>query len=536
MNNNQRKLLNSELGVQTYFTLLLLFLGVFLVPSKSMATVYDYTNLNFETSGQSMWGTGTSYQIDETAFFGVEWDNKTVPFGKIIGGVSNACAPLLGCKKVDTRTGLKSSMSTSGKVGFEFGAKIDSGSVDAAVSFAADLFVPEAGMLSSGEFVQLNAKSDFSGPQSLKTTFPTTKLSASLVLGAKADFSIMGCVFLVGCAEGSQTVGFEPYTQELVTLNKYGEGSVEILGGAINGSTLAGLVTLASGGIPTIPADTPADTPAGAGEIVVDVANGFPISIDIPANGGGNSIVSSKLGNVTLYLPQPDTVGVLDESTGSLKSSGQDNLVDLSADVDNIIATYGFGTPGVTGGSTNLGKIASVNYDLINVELGSQIDLRQEFELTPTLMVDLFFDNPVMVAGVGMVTELKNQVWDELADIAFFTGETVVTPEFWLSANLTNKTLFDVDLTMLIDLLSADINYDFLGLKGTIEMGIGDVFDGNANLFDYSIFNKTFALAGFDRISGESFAVTVPEPETLLLISIGLLGIHFCCRRKKNLS
>jgi len=543
MNENQRKTLNSYsklgiLGMRTHFTLLLLLMGVFMLPSKSMATIYDFTDLNFETSGQSMWNTGTSYQLDETVFYGAEWENKKVTVGSIAGGRSNVCVPLLGCTDVDTRTGVKARMTTSGKVGFEFGAKIDSGSVDAAVSFAADLFVPEAGNLRPGEFIQINTNSDFFGRQSLETTFPTAELSASLILGAKADFFIKGCLISLGCTKGSSgEIGFDPYTQELVTLNKNGEGSIELLGGAIDGSTLAGLVSLASG-TPTIPSSGPSNNPSnppppGVGEIVVDVANGFPVNIDIPADSG--SLVSSRLGNITLYLPQPDTSGGLDESTGSLKSSGQDDLIDLTVDVDNIITTFGFGAPGATGGSINLG-IATVDYELINVELGSQIDLRQEFELTPTLMVDLVFDNPVMVAGVGMVTDLKNQVWDELAEIAFFTGETIVTPEFWLSATLSNKTLFDVDVSMLIDLLSADINYDFLGLTGTFNPRIGNVFDGKTDLFNSEIFDKSFMLSGFDRIPGESFSVTVPEPGTLLLIGIGLLGLNFCNRRKKNVA
>ncbi len=538
MNNCQRKIINlySASGMQTQITLLLLFLGIFLTPYKSMATIYDFSDLYFETSGQSMWNTGTTYQFDETVFLGSEWKNKTVTVGGITGGRSNVCVPYLGCTVADTRTGIKARMTTSAKVGFEFGVKIDSGSVNAAVSYAADLFVPESGKLSPGEFVQLNTNSDFFGRQRLNTIFPTTTLSASMVLGAKADFFIKGCVISLGCKKSSSgEIGFDPYTQELVTLNKNGEGGVELLGGAVKASTLAKLVSLASGDIPTIaPTDPSAPNQPGVGEIIVDIENGFPVDIDIPADGGG--LTSSRLGNITLYLPQPDTSGGLDQSTGSLKSSGQDDFIDLSVDVDNVISTFGYESPGAMGGTVNIPAIGTVDYDLINVELGSKIDLRQEFELTPTLMVDLVFDNPVMVAGVGMVTEIKNQVWDELAEIAFFTGKTTVTPEFWLNATLTNKTLFDVDINMLLDLLSANIDYTFFGKSGKIEMGIGNVFDGTFNLFDPTIYNKSFSLAGFNRIYGESFTVTVPEPGTLLLISIGLLGMHFYNRKKKNVS
>lgn len=552
MKNNTQRMLNSysKPMMQNHFMLapLFLLLGIFLTPGKSIAIPYT-AELNFETSGQSMWNTGSSYRLDETVFYGAEWTNERIEVGEILGSrnaevtpevcVLGACIP---ATHADTRTGIEATMRTSGKVGFEFGAKIDSGSVNAQVSFAADLAVPNSNNLAAGEFVQLNPNSTFSGTQSLQTTFPSIELNANLVLGATANFGIKGCLLFAGCkSASSSTLGFEPYTQELISLNKYGEGSIELLGGAVDSSTLLTLVSLASGGVPTLPASPdPADpTPPGAGEIIVDAANGFPVSIDIPA-AGGIPAISSNLGNITLYLPQPDTSGGLDNATGTLKSSGQDDLVDFTVDVDNVIATYGFGTPGALGGSVNLGSLASVDYELINVELGPQIDLRQEFELTPTLMVDLFFDNPVVVAGIGTVTELKNQVWDNLAEMSFFNGKTTISPEFWLSAPLTNTTLLDVDINMLIDLLSADITYDipfpFENITGTFELGIGNIFDGRADLFSSPpLFNQSFELTGFNRILGQSFFVSVPEPATLLLLATGLLGISFSNYTKRNI-
>src|SRR5690606_11154321 len=102
----------------------------------------------------------------------------------------------------------------------------------------------------------------------------------------------------------------------------------------------------------------------------------------------------------------------------ALTATGQDDLLDVSLDVDNLISVATLGTGGLFGGDVNLGGGFGITYDLVNVEMGPQIDLVQSFELTPTLYVDLEFSQPVNVAGHGLVSSLSRIDWSALPAMA----------------------------------------------------------------------------------------------------------------------
>ena len=59
-------------------------LALIALPWVVHATPVTY-DLEFETTGQSLWDTGTSYQLDQTKFLGAAWQNQATEIDPIVG-------------------------------------------------------------------------------------------------------------------------------------------------------------------------------------------------------------------------------------------------------------------------------------------------------------------------------------------------------------------------------------------------------------------------------------------------------------------
>jgi hypothetical protein len=379
---------------------------------------------------------------------------------------------------VDTRTGFALNGTTDGRVGLDVGLRMDSGSVDATVDFLASFDVPDTTGLDKANAISLNPNSVLAGTSTLNTTAPTVQLSVDAVMQISGSVTAEGCFIPAGCEIGSSPINLNERASVLA-FNADGEGGVEVLG---------------------LPPSAFGAPPA---------ADGFPLSVD-----------AAGLAEVTFYLPQPNASGGLDASGEKLAATGQDDLVDLILDVDNIVAAAA-GVPGLFGTSFDIPVLGSVGYDIINVSMGPTIDIIQDFELDPTLFVTLVFDQLVSIGG--QIVDTFTSAWDLLPDITFLSDRTTVTPTFFVAATMLSQTLLDFDLNFGIDLLQ--IFYDF-GALGSETVGVGNVLNKGVDLFQSpNLYEKLFALQGFNVSRGDSFVVDFINGSSGPLSALGVSDI-----------
>ena len=471
-----------------------------------------------------MWGPGTATQFDYNQFIGTTW-NKSVTAGGFVGGTTQILNPLWSvwtlctfCAPeptkylyVNTTTGLQASATTTGKVGFNLGLTMDSGSLNSLADYQTQVDLPTT--VSSGQLVNLNTSggSKMTGG-SLNSQFPALSASLSLVVQVSANFAATGCV-TGSCDSKSFSTGLIGGVQPLISFDN---GGITWFGGS---GTMYDVLNTAAN-----LAGTPLPT-------------GLPATFAIPAPGG-----FSSLGSVTVNYPQPNVSGTLDSTGTMITGTASDNTLDFSADVDNLIAT-GLGVPGLFGGSKDLGAGFGIDYNLISVNMGPTISLRQTFDLTPTLYVDLAFSQPVDVTGYGMVSQVNGLDWNNLPSMVFGDGDTTITPTFFLGTDLNgtftqntvgllNQLLLDIGGNINVGLLDATFTTPF----GHETLGIGTLLDQSFSLFTTPpVFNEQFALDGFGPISGQSFiisAASVPEPDTLALLAGGFIALVALQRRR----
>ncbi|MDP6183765.1 MAG: PEP-CTERM sorting domain-containing protein [Gammaproteobacteria bacterium] len=364
--------------------------------------------------------------------------------------------------------------------------------------------------MAPGATLNFNPDSTLGGTSSLDTTFPTIELSVDAIMELSGSVSGEGCLLALGCTIFFNETFDIDERAPILSFNEDGEGGILLLG----------------------------QDPSFFG--LPSEADGFPV--DLPAG---------DFATITLHLPQPDASGGLNATGDKLEATGQDDLVDLLVDIDQIV-TAAAGVPGLLGTSIPIPPNGELGFDIINVEMGPTVDLQQDFELTPTLFVRLVFDQAVMIGGE--LVEIFEGAWDLLPDITFLADETIVTPTFFLDAALENSTLLDFDLAFIIDLLQINFDLPFLGF-GETSFGIGNVLDEAVDLFDTpDIFNNLFPLIGFNALQAPSFVIdfidgssgpetdttktivnnaNVPEPGTLFLFLIGL-GLLIVLRRRRE--
>lgn len=94
----------------------------------------------------------------------------------------------------------------------------------------------------------------------------------------------------------------------------------------------------------------------------------------------------------------------------------------------------------------------NLNYDLISIELGPLFGIEQELQLTPELMANLQFSQPVWVEGKPIRFVVDGVRWTDLPGIKPVSDDPVtVTPTFYLGGTVTAQTNAFMSLVLSIN-------------------------------------------------------------------------------------
>ena len=534
--------------------------------------IYDPGPLNFSTEEQSMWGTGPATVLTDSVFLGPQWTNRTATLGGIIGTrtdvttITNprwwawaACkatinifcgnepTPTIGSVTVDTRTGARLDLTTSGKFGLEFGYTINSGSVDATAKFSAAAVLP-SGNPGAGKFFSLNPASSLVDG-AISSQSPEAEAHINAVAQLSGSVTATACLIGLGCTDGSTPLppvggvqpilSIDPNRIEILPewlprppLPEPPDGRLPLAEVKLANQTLTlkAAVAFAEPEVPGLKLTTSEFT-------IIDTTLGQPG-------------VTFDLASIEFKLPDISTSGGLGVRVkhGSvvdvIESSGRSDIIKSRLDLDALatLATSG-GLPPLGLGLTLIDKEGfkvGMQADLLDIDAGPDIGITQDFELDPTLMVQLAFSKPVMIKDVPLAVDSWAGPWDLLPEIALLET-TTITPTFWLEAMLTNTIGIDLGLTGTMDVLKfgfkAEVGeVDLLEtspISLNILLGLGNQLFTTPKL-RFPIWDTPFELGGFEPIAAAPFTITVPEPGALVLL-LAALGAAALARRRAAL-
>jgi hypothetical protein len=551
----------------------------------SAAIMYDSGALAFESSGQSMWDSGTAFRKEDSVFLGAQWTNKTASIGGIAGSANEVVIPPTGavttpiyepriwvptptwsdpfkgywtgcgCTKnitlipatngvtIDTRTGAQLNVHTSGKVGLEFGYSIDSGSVDTTATFQAMAELPD--VVQTSEFFSISTSSIFDSG-SIATQSPKAEAYISAIMQLSGSIDAQACALTFGCASsGSVALPTINMDQRILSIDP---NSLKILDGIMpSGEAFAEVpilnrsLTLEGGATTTLPPVPGFKLTTSGATLVTSFPPGAPA-------------VTVDLAEMTVFVPDIATSGT--GSGPSVTSSGRDDLLSLQLDLDAAATLFG----GLPPAGLNFDLIdlpvfkLSASFDLIDVDAGPVLGLTQDFEFTPTLMADIQFSNPVQIAGSPGQHHSWTGEWSDLPQFAI-ADTTTFMPTFWLDALLKNDMGLDLGLVGTLDLLklgaTASVGgfdlLDFNSLSLNNLLGIGNELFKTPKV-GFSVYDTEFELGGFNRVAGTPFTLSigtqlpgsgtagdaqVPEPGTVGLLLAGLLAALQLGRRSR---
>lgn len=501
-----------------------------LFSAGSQATLlYDGGALDFESNGQSMWGSGAAFRKEESVFLGTQWNNKTASFGEIAGGVSTVTNPLYTIS-VDTRNGATLSVNSSGKVGLEFGYSIDSGSVDSMVDFSALANLPDT-VVGQSDVINLNTRSLLDNG-TLQTQSPKVEAYISAIMQLSGSVNATACanvpLIIGGCTSGGFSLPTLNMDQRILSVDP---NSIKVLDGVLPGDNPLAEIPLANQSLTLEGGATFAPPAVG---FKLTGPGGLTLASTLPPT----PALTVDLAELSVQVPDIATSGGK-SGANTISSNGRDDFLSLQLDLDGAASLFG-GLPPLEVNATliDAGEFkVEANLDLIDVDAGPVLGITQDFELVPTLMVDLAFSNPIQIAGMLGLQSNWTGAWADLPDFSLLET-TTFSPTFWVDALFSNDFGLDLGLKGTLDVLKLGatasaarvnlLNIGPISLNGLLGLG-NTLFD--TDKVGFSVFNNQFGFGGFNRIAGNSFTIRVPEPGTVGMLLLGLLLLGLARRR-----
>jgi PEP-CTERM motif len=406
------------------------------------AATFSINHNTFTTANdRSIWSEGPGLSIDmPDQFVGFDWD-----IGDSVGDITELCPPVGPCAKFGVKIGAE----TTGKVGFGYGLKLDSGTFDLQYPGRATFDINTgngdprttpitiASSFASAETIsfplQVGQIESRRGPQ-LQVTGPTAQ--ASVDLFAELDAFAGATVCVTVCYGPALDVSGNG-SQELAAINRNNDGQVRIKGDVVAENqpvTLLDGLVVASLSIPDL--DASSKTTSG----------GFD----------GTKLVSEK----------------------------RDRVAGINANIAQIVANA-LGIPIPLSGQEN-----GIGYTLLQAGAGLVADIKQRLEFIPEVTGTYFFSSFVtpIVNGIQQAqTRILNFKFGDV--ITFLAGQRdqiSFQPFLNFGGTINNKTTLSFSGNIGVRALGANIAGQSIGPL------VDEEFDG-ADFLEIPLYENSFS-------------------------------------------
>jgi hypothetical protein len=424
-------------------------------------------NHTFDTiAPQSIYGTGPAPSVTAgPTFTGFTWNTPGTA-----GGTTEICAFGLCGTYGDVLYG-----DTTGKVGFTSEFRATAGEVTASIPVQIGLGLPNGPILPGSQFT-VSSTVDVTQGLGFKASSPQFSASVDFNLRERATFGGKSCTF--DCIVfGPFTVLDINYDPEVIGFNRNFDNQFRVAG---------------------IP-------------LVSDLSDkSIPVPLLKPQLDVKDPTQTYTLARVHLFPFPFFTVDATGSGTGPLSNSGQAAVIQLSADVTNLIA-YLSTLAGVPIPPLN-GSINGVfSYDVLKLEAGIDLGFRDTFTLDPEgAIIDLLLKE----TGQHFTFPAGTSV-----DITYPAGYDQITLVPTISMHPQFSTIID-------GLISPVIDFSALGITAFKVLSI-DLFNPDPLVlhdFPIDLWDTSFTLGGFRDFTGDSIELTagVPAPPSIALLALGL--------------
>ncbi len=482
----------------------------------STNNIYKIGNLNFELTDQSFYGLSNGgytwekpyiYPLDhDVSFNSLTGSTYTVGGYTINLGVGSIYVPE---ETIDTRFGLTGTFSSTGEVGFTLGFEYDDYTYDADLNLSASLTPPSASN-KNGYYDFLSSTTIDSQDIVFGSASWEAWVDLSLKLGVDGSYKAYIPYYCLDTSFDWDIVDWTP------TLISFGMNEEDFFHASMLGIDILNGLGDINGGESIIPStgcliSYDPDNLTSIDSIVIDLPGALSDGVD-EIIGGYEINMVPDLGAITIYnfmdlLQSQDSTA----SDGIITAAADVSVIGLAADLDALIAASLGLNLVATGGSASFGPLG-LDYDLIDIKLGPVFGMQQELQITPKLMVDLLFSQPVWVEGhTDPVRNLDGVSWTDLPGIKPVGDDPVtVTPTFYLGGEATaqanalmslvlsiNGMQFDlaVDVAPTISIPLAGIGPLFSYTDQLAKWTLGEIFGTDYDLSDEAIYNGLASFA-----------------------------------------
>lgn len=398
------------------------------------------------------------------------WGGACVP-GYTIPGIPGTPAVT-----ADTRTGVAFSESASGKVGVGVTASQSGATIAAVLPVATSLTLTDTG---NGKF-HVSGTNTISSGAVLSASGASFSAGVSGVVNMDTSIQATACIVLAGCTTNTIPLNLNAGTFDVLSVtSKPGPVNVNGVPTVITGSTL----------------------------------NGDNSYIQLTA-GGVRNVTGGNLTNGTLSL------------------SSSQNALTATIDLTRVASAVGGVGTAVLNPDINFG-IGHIGGTLLNVKAGVDMGVDQTYSFTPHLMATLLFDRPVVnwINGVG-IEEGYSFTFDvsQGADLSFLGGGSgnLISRNYFILDENNFKSTASLDLDLTVPIRAGCLSFAIPGSSINSCAYSGNVGTG---LDNFQVASNAFSLGGFNTAAYNGvLALAVPEPSSVLLLLIGVLGMAYAVR------